>query len=350
MLEALQSGKSVSDAMAPMIKRVMEAALEGEIAAHLESAEETGNRRNGKSTKRVKSASGTFDLDTPRDRDGSFSPQLVRKRQTVLTDELDAKILSLYANGMSYSDIRANLEEIYHVGISAGAISKITDRLLPELQEWRERPLDAVYAVVYLDAVHFKIREDGCVRAKAVYSLLGVTRDGRKDILGLYLADSEGASHWAAVLADLKERGVEDILIACVDGLKGFPEAINALFPQTEIQLCIIHQIRHSLRYVASKDQKTFISSLKSIYRAPSKEAAEEHLLSLEQEWGKKYPVAVRGWVNNWEHLSAFFKYDASVRRLIYTTNAVEGMHRMIRKYTKTKGAFTSENALLKLV
>jgi len=251
---------------------------------------------------------------------------------------------------MSYSDIRANLEEICQVEISAGAISQITDRLLPELQEWRQRPLASRYAVLYLDAVHFKVREDGRVVPKAVYSLLGIDRTGRKDILGLYLSDSEGASHWAAVLSDLRERGVDDVLIACADGPKGFPEAVAALFPKTEVQLCAIHQIRHSLRYVSSKDQKAFVADLKRICRAPSKATAEENLLRLEESWGKKYPVAVRSRVNNWDGLSTYFKYDSLVRTIVYTTNAVEGMHRMIRKYAKSKGAFTSENALLRLV
>jgi transposase-like protein len=351
ILALLQSGKGLQEALAPMVKRVMEAALEGELAAHLESEENSpGNRRNGHTKKRIKSSSGAFDLITPRDRDGSFEPQLVKKRQTVLTDDLDQKILNLYANGMSYSDIRSNLEEIYQVEISSAAITQITDRLLPEVDEWRHRPLESVYPLLYLDAVHFKVREEGKVVPKAIYSLLGVTSEGKKDILGLYINDTEGAHFWAGVLASLKERGVKDILIACVDGLTGFQEAIHSLFPKTEVQLCIIHQIRNSMRYIATKDQKVFMSDLKRIYQATSKEQAEYALSELDEKWGKKYPVVLRSWQNNWDALSNFFKYDNHIRKIIYTTNAVEGLHRMIRKYTKTKAAFTSENALLKLV
>lgn len=351
ILKALQSGKNLQESVAPMIKRVMEAALQGEMEAHLESEESAiNNRRNGKSRKAVKSSHGTFELETPRDREGIFEPQLVKKRQTVLTDDLDRKILNLYANGMSYRDIQSNLEELYQVEISSSAITQITDRLLPEIEEWRHRPLEAVYAVLYLDAIHFKQRDNGSVQSKAIYSLLGITSEGKKDILGLYVNESEGAHFWAGVLASLKERGVEDILIACVDGLKGFEEAIHAHFPETEVQLCVIHQIRNSLRYVGSKDQKAFMVDLKRIYQASSKDEAEHHLLELDEKWGKKYPIVIRSWQQNWEALSTYFKYDRHIRKLIYTTNAVEGMHRMIRKYTKSKAAFTSEKALIKLV
>jgi transposase-like protein len=350
ILADIQAGSSLQGALAPMIKRVMEAALEGELDAHLDEDKQPDNRRNGKAKKRIKSSTGEFELVTPRDRNGSFEPQVIKKRQTVLTDDLDAKILNLYANGLSYADIRDNLEEIYQVEISAGTINKITDRLLPELQEFRERPLETVYAVVYMDAIHFKLRENGRVVPKAIYTLFGVTSEGKKDILGLYINDSEGANFWAGVLASLKERGVEDILIACIDGLKGFPEAIEAIYPKTEIQLCVIHQIRNSLRYVASKDQKEFMTDLKTVYQASSKDLAEVNLLKLEEKWGKKYPVVTDSWNRNWEQLSSYFKYDRHVRKLIYTTNAIEGLHRMVRKYTKSKGSFTSENALLKLV
>lgn len=350
ILEEIQSGKSVTNAFAPLMKRVMEAALESELDSHLEASEGTKNYRNGKSRKRIKSSLGEFDLSTPRDRNGEFEPIAVKKRQTILTDDLDAKILNLYANGMSYSDIRSNLEELYQVPISNGTIHKITDRLLPELEAWRNRPLASVYTIVYLDAIHFKVREDGHVVSKAIYSLLGVDCEGKKDVLGLYVSDSEGANFWAGVLASLKQRGVEDILIACVDGLKGFPEAIHSLFPKTEVQLCIIHQIRHSMRYVASANQKEVMADLKKIYQAASKDEAEHNLLTLDEKWGKKYPIVINSWNNNWEHLSTYFKYDAHIRKLIYTTNAVEGLHRMVRKYTKSKGAFSSENALIKLV
>lgn len=350
ILSNIKSGKGLQNALAPLVKRVMEVALDSEFEEYLEQNGSDKNYRNGKSYKTVKSSVGEFELETPRDRNADFTPQIVQKRQTVLTDDLDGKILNLYANGMSYSDIRENLEEIYNIPISNGTISKITDKLLPELEQWRNRPLSSVYAILYLDAIHFKIRENGHVVSKAIYSLLGINSEGKKDILGLYISESEGANFWAGVLASLKERGVEDILIACVDGLKGFPEAINSLFPKTEIQLCVIHQIRNSMRYVASSNQKEFMCDLKEIYRASSKELAETNLLKLEEKWGKKYPIVINSWNNNWENLSTYFKYDGNIRKLIYTTNAVEGLHRMIRKYTKSKGSFTSENALLKLV
>lgn len=351
LLSSLRSGKGLQEALAPMVKRVMEVALEGELDAHLTESP-SKNRRNGKSTKRIKSSHGEFELSTPRDRDGSFEPQLIKKRQTVLTDDLDQKILNLYANGMSYSDIASNLEEIYQVKISPSAMSQITDRLLPELEEWRHRPLDPVYPIVYLDAMHVKVRNEdsGKVESRAIYSLLAINAHGRKDILGLYTNESEGAHFWAGVLASLKERGIEDILIACVDGLKGFEEAILAHFPETEVQLCVIHQIRHSLRYIASKDHKAFMRDLKTVYRASSKDQAEHQLLLLDEKWGKKYPVVIRSWHNNWDKLSTYFKYDENIRKLIYTTNAVEGLHRMVRKYTKSKAAFTAEKALTKLV
>ena len=350
ILEELKAGKGLQNALAPMVKRVMEAALQGEMDAHLSDENQSQNRRNGTLSKRIKSSSGEFDLQTPRDRNCDFDPQIVKKRQTVLTDDLDQKILNLYANGMSYSDIRDNLENIYQVELSNGTISKITDRILPEIKEWQERPLASVYPIVFLDAIHFKIREEGRVVSKAVYSILAVDSSGKKDILGLYLSDSEGANFWGSVLADLQNRGVQDILIACVDGLTGFSEAINSIFPKTEIQLCIIHQIRNSMRYVTSKNQKEFMEDLKKIYRASSKENGENYLEELSEKWEKKYPIAVRSWKNNWENLSSFFKYDENIRRLIYTTNAVEGLHRMVRKYTKSKGSFTCENALKKLV
>ena len=350
ILSNIQSGSGIQDAFAPLMKRVMEAALQGEFESHLEQTTSSKNYRNGTSNKTIKSSLGEFNLETPRDRNCDFSPEVVKKRQTVMTEDLDKKILNLYTHGMSYSDIRENLEDLYQVPISNGTISKITDRLLPELEEWRNRPLSSVYSVLYLDAIHFKIRENGHVVSKAIYSLLGINSDGKKDILGLYINETEGANFWSGVLASLKERGVEDILIACVDGLKGFPEAINSLFPKTEIQLCIIHQIRNSLRYVTSGDQKEFMRDLKEIYRASSKDLAETNLLKLEEKWGKKYPIVINSWNNNWEKLSTYFKYDKHIRKLIYTTNAVEGLHRMVRKYTKSKGSFTSENALLKLV
>lgn len=338
--------------LTPLIKQILEAALEGEMDAHLSDCKEQNqaNRRNGKSSKVLKTGTGSFELNTPRDREGSFEPEIVKKRQTVLNESLDNKILALYAIGMSYSAIAEHLSEMYGLDVSTAKISQITDKLLSVITEWRNRPLESIYPIVFLDAIHFKMREEGKVVSKAIYSILGVKSDGCKDILGLYLSDSEGAHFWLSVLNDLRARGIEDILIASIDGLKGFPEAIAQVFPRTEIQLCVVHQIRNSLKYVVSKDQKAFMQDLKQVYQATSKDLAEQHLMELSDKWGKKYPAAIKSWQANWESLSYYFKYPQELRRLIYTTNIIEGFHRQIRKYTKNKGAFTSENALMKLV
>jgi putative transposase len=338
--------------LTPLLKELLEAALEGEMDAHLEESVEAGksNRRNGKGKKTVKTGIESFELLTPRDRDGSFEPEIVKKRQTVLNESLDNKILALYGLGMSYEAISEHLSETYGMDVSTSKIGLVTDRLLPLITEWRNRPLESVYPIVFLDAMHFKVRVDGRVISRAFYSVLAFNTEGKKDILGLYLSENEGARFWLGVLNDLKARGVEDILIASIDGLKGFPDAIAEVFPKTEIQLCVVHQIRNSLKYVVSKDQKAFMADLKLVYQASSKDMAEHHLLELEEEWGKKYPAVLRSWNNNWENLSQYFKYPEVLRRIIYTTNIVEGFHRQIRKYTKNKGAFTSENALLKLI
>ena len=354
-IEKIKSGQDFTGKdgiLTPLIKEILEAALDGEIADHLSTckAEGQANRRNGNLKKTMKASTGTFELETPRDRDGSFEPEIVKKRQTILNDSLDNKILSLYAIGMSYESISNHLAEMYGLEVSSAKLSLVTDKLLPIITEWRNRPLDAIYPIVFLDAMHFKIREDGKVVSKSFYSVLGVKSDGRKDILGMYLSESEGAHFWLGILNDLRARGVEDILITSIDGLKGFPEAIAKVFPKTEIQLCIVHQIRNSLKYVVSKDQKSFMLDLKTVYKATSKELAEHHLLELGEKWGKKYPAVIKSWQTNWDSLSQYFKYPEELRRIIYTTNIVEGFHRQIRKYTKNKGAFTSENALLKLI
>ncbi len=267
-----------------------------------------------------------------------------------LNDELDNKILALYSLGTGYDGIASHLQEIYGVEVSAATISAVTDKLVPLLAEWRSRPLEAVYSVVFLDAMFFKAKQDNKVATKAVYNIMGINQHGRKDILGFYACESEGSHFWLGVLNDLKIRGVEDILIACIDGLKGFPEAINSAFPQTEVQLCIVHQIRNSLKNVSSKNQKEFMVDLKTVYQASSLDLAEHNLLMLDEKWGKKYPIVIKSWNNNWHNLSTYFKYSEQVRKMIYTTNPIEGFHRQVRKYTKTKGAFTSENALFKLL
>lgn len=353
LIDGLRAGRPLNGKdgiLTPMIKEALEAVLDGEMDAHMASHAAKNNRRNGKNTKTVKTAAGAFELETPRDRNGSFEPQIVKKRQTVLTEELDQKVLGLFGIGTSYRDISAHIDDMYGIKLSPATMTSITDKLLPMITEWRNRPLNDVYPIIYLDAMFFKQREEGRVVTKASYTVLGVNQEGFKEILGIYVTDAEGANFWLGVLNDLQSRGIKDILIACVDGLKGFPEAINAIFPKTEVQLCIVHQIRNSLKYVVSKEQKVFMSDLKKVYRAETKDLAEEALLMLDEKWGKKYPTVLRSWNNNWENLSHYFKYSQPIRKLIYTTNAVEGFHRQVRKYTKTKGAFTSENALIKLI
>jgi putative transposase len=349
--KAFREGKSLTGKdgiLTPLIQRAVSLALEGEMESHLD--ESVSNRRNGYNRKQVKSSAGMLEISTPRDRCGTFEPQIVKKRQTVLTETLDQQLLTLYSLGTSYSDIQAHMQDIYGVEVSSATIHAVTDKLLPELAQWRSRALESVYPIVFMDAIHFKARTDGKVQSKALYTLLAINEAGQKDILGLYMSEHEGASFWLSVLSDLQSRGVEDILIACIDGLKGFPEAIATVFPKATVQLCVIHQIRHSLRYIGSKHQKEFMADLKQIYRADSLAVAEQKLLELDEKWGKLYPVALKSWHNNWAHLSQYFQFSPAIRKLIYTTNAVEGLHRQIRKYTKSKGAFTSENALLKLV
>jgi len=342
-------------AFTPLLKSLLEKALEGELTAHLgkenqAEAMQQKNRRNGKKAKTVRSSIGAFELETPRDRNGTFDPQVVKKRQTVLTHELDNKIIRLFGSGMSYSDISKNVKDIYGIEVSDSTIHSVTEQIVPLLNDWRNRTLEKTYTVVFLDAMYFKAREEGKVVTKVLYNILGVNIEGKKDILGFYISESEGSHFWLSVLNDLKVRGVEDILIACIDGLKGFPEAISSTFPNTEIQLCIVHQIRNSLKYIGSSNQKEFLRDLKTIYQSSNKDTALQNLYLLDEKWGKKYPLAIKPWLTNWDNLSCYFKFSPDIRRLIYTTNPIEGFHRQVRKYTKTKGAFTSEMALLKLV
>ncbi len=351
-LQALREGKDLTGKdgiLTPLIKQLTEAALQGELEAHL-ATKTTPNRKNGATRKTMKGPAGSFELDTPRDRAGTFEPQIVKKHQTHLTDELERKIIALFALGNSYQDIRTHIAELYGVSLSNGTINAVTDKLLPELQAWRERDLEAIYPIVWLDAIHYKIKENGRYTSKAIYTLLGLNIEGKKELLGLYLSDQEGAHHWLSVLTDLYNRGVKDILIACVDGLKGFPEAIESIYPHTEIQHCIIHQIRNSMKYVASKNQKAFMADLKVVYKAATLNAAEQALDELESKWGEKYPIVIKSWRDKWPTLSAYFKYPDYVRTAIYTTNAVEAVHRQFRKLTKTKGGFANENSLLKLL
>lgn len=352
--EHIRQGKPLTGEggiFSPLIKQVVEAALEGELDSHLNDTRESlGNRRNGRTPKKLKSSIGNIEVFTPRDRNGSFEPVTIEKRQTVLPGDLDEKIMGLYGLGLSYKDIQTHLREMYGLSVSDGVINSITDRVIPAIREWQSRPLERLYAIVWMDAIHFKIREDGKVITKAVYSVLGVNMKGQKEVLGLYLGHNESATFWLQVLNDLNQRGIEDILIASIDNLNGFAEAIENIFPKSEVQLCLIHQIRNSMKYIPWKNYREFMKDLKKVYQAGTLELAEYYLDELDQKWGEKYPVVIKSWRNNWARLSNYFKYPEQIRRLIYTTNTVEGYHRMVRKVTKSKGAFTSDNAMLKLV
>ena len=309
------------------------------------------NRRNGKMSKEVQTEYGPVEIDTPRDREGSFTPEIIKKRQTILAEGLSDKIISLYATGQSMSDISKFLEENYGTKISKETISNITDKVWPEIKAWRTRSLEEVYPIVWMDAIHYKAHDDtGATIARAIYNVIGVDKEGHKDLLGMYVSHSEGANFWLSVLTDLQNRGVKDILIACVDGLTGFPDAIQSVFPKTDVQLCIVHQIRNSVKYVASKNQKEFLKDLKMVYAAQTNEKAEIELDNLEKKWGKQYPIVIKSWRDKWDNLSHYFDYTEPIRRIMYTTNIVEGYHRQIRKVTKTKGVFPNDGALFKLV
>ena len=351
-LKAIQSGQAISGkegVLAPLIKQLTEAALEAELESHI-ADDVLPNRKNGKSSKTIKTSEGRIDLKTPRDRAGTFEPQIIKKHQTSVSDEIESKILSMYGRGLSYSDISEHVAEIYGISVSTAAISAITDKIIDTVKTWQQKPLDSHYPFVWLDAIHYKVRAQGHYENRAVYTILGLNLDGKKEVLGLYLSESEGANFWLGVLTDLQNRGVKDILIASVDGLTGFPEAIQAIFPQTEVQLCIVHQIRNSLRYVGSKHHKAFLVDLKRVYQALNKEAAESALDELEAIWGEKYPIVIQSWRKKWDNLSIYFRYPEAIRKVIYTTNSVEAVHRQFRKLTKTKGGFPNDNSLLKLL
>lgn len=338
-------------AFAPMLQDMLNSILEGEMQGHLDEQErESGNRKNGKSKKLLKTSSGTIEVTTPRDRSGSFEPEVVKKRETIMAEGLEDRILGLYSIGTSLRDISTHIKETYDTDISAGTLSAITDRIIPLVKEWQQRPLEELYCIVWLDAMFYKVKEEGRTQTRCVYNILGINKDGRKEVLGMYVSHSEGANFWLGVINDLKQRGVEDILIACIDGLKGFDEAIGTIFPDTEIQSCVVHQIRNSLKYVASKDHRPFMSELKRVYRADNETVALDELAKLKENWNKKYPMVIGSWETNWSRLSAYFKYPSGIRKLIYTTNTIEGYHRQIRKVTKSKGVFTSDMSLLKLI
>ena len=337
-----------------LTKAVVERALQAEMAAHLghgkhESvANPAGNTRNGKSSKTLKGEFGELPIDIPRDRHGSFEPQIVPKHQTRWSG-FDGKILSLYARGMTVREIQGHLEEMYGTEISPSLISSVTDAVIEEVKAWQARPLDALYPIVYLDCIHVKVRDTGAVRTKAVYLALGINISGEKELLGIWIAQTEGAKFWLAVVTELKNRGVQDIFIACVDGLKGFPEAIEAVFPKTAVQLCIVHLVRYSLNYVSWKLRKEVAADLRAIYTAATVEEAEQHLAAFEAKWGTDYPAIVKSWHANWARIIPFFDYPAEIRRVIYTTNAIESLNMSLRKVSKNRGSFPNDEAVLKL-
>lgn len=333
-----------------LLQQMVDQMLEGEVDNFLEQerAEGKSNKRNGHTRKRVRSTSGWLDINTPRDRQGDFSPELVGKRQRELSSGLDDQILALYAQGNSIEDVRRLVAKIYGVEISSGKISQITDKVLPHIQSWRERLLQAFYAVVYLDAVHFKVRYEGRYETRAFYTVYAIDAQGQRDLLGLYMQAQEGAGGWGMVLEDLQRRGVEDILVACTDDLAGFSEAITDVFPATVVQKCIVHQVGNSLRFVDDKDRKKLGSALRKVYTAPNREEAKLALDTFEQMWGEKYPYIVQQWEKNWDELVAFMDFPKEMRRMIYTTNPVEALHRIIRKLIKGKAAWVSDTALIK--
>ncbi|WP_026711886.1 IS256 family transposase [Flavobacterium filum] len=352
-IEKLKQGKPLTGAdgvFTPLLKMILEASLESEITDHVQETKSEKNRRNGKAKKTITSGLGSFELETPRDRNGSFEPQTVPKRQVSISSDIDKKIIGLYGLGMSYSDIQNHLKEMYDFEVSDGTISSITDRILPEIKEWQNRPLESVYPLIWLDAMHYKVRDEGQVKSKAIYSILGVTIEGQKEVLGIYFGNSESSSFWRQVLNDLQNRGLEDVFIACIDNLSGFGDAIEDYYPKTEVQLCLVHQMRNSAKYVTHTDLREVMKDLKVVYQAPSEQKGLEALELAREKWNKKYPAIFRSWDKNWDRLANIYKYSPHLKRLMYTTNPIESYHRMIRKVTKTKGAFSSENAILKQV
>ena len=341
-----------------LIKDVLENILEVEMGEHLgrdkydrqtDIDQDDRNYRNGYSKKTLRSSFGDVDLDVPRDRKAEFEPQIIKKYETVC-NELDKKIISLYAKGMSTRDIQAEVEDLYGITLSPSMISKITDKVIATATEWQNRMLDEIYPIVYLDAMYFKVRSNGKIVNKAVYICLGYTLEGYKDILGIWVDEAEGAKFWLSICNDLKNRGVKKILIACMDGLKGLPQAIKTVFPTVDIQTCIVHQIRNSIKYIASKDKKAFMKDLKEVYKAPTEDLALAQLDNLKEKWGSNYGMVIDSWYNNWNNLDTFFKFSPQIRKLIYTTNVLEGFNRQVRKFTKVRTIFPTDESLNKYV
>lgn len=350
-----QSVTDVSSYLKDIFKDIIEELLEVEMEMKLGYAKDdvsnknTDNSRNGYSSKTIKSEFGEVDIQVPRDRKGEFEPKIIPKYQRNVSG-IEEKIISLYARGMSTRDIEEQIREIYGISISAEMVSKITDRIVPEIKEWQQRPLDPIYPFVFLDAIHYKIKDDGRVLNRAAYVVLGVTIEGNKDILGIWIGENESSKFWLGIMNDLKNRGVQDILLFCVDGLTGLKEAINAAFPKSEVQRCIIHQLRNSFKYVSYKDIKAFSKDFKEVYRAINEEIALEKFCELKEKWEKSYPFAIRSWERNWDVLTPFFKFPEEIRKITYTTNIIEALHRQYRKVTKTKTMFPSDSSLEKML
>ena len=340
------------ETIAEFMEKGLDAELEGELgySKYDYRNKETNNSRNGHSSKTLRTSFGEVEVSVPRDRKSEFEPQLLKKNQTSISQDIEEKILSMYAKGMTTGDIEAHIRDIYGIEVSDSTVSRITDKILPVAKEWQQRPLESIYAVVFLDAIHYHVRSEGQVVKKAVYIAIGINLDGRKSVLGMWVGENESAKFWATVLNGLRNRGVEDIFIACTDNLTGFSAAIEAVFPQTEVQNCIIHQLRNSSKYVSYKDLKALMADLKAVYGAVDEQAALDALDVFSEHWDKKYPKISQSWRDNWANLSTYFKYPQEVRRLIYTTNAIEGFNRQLRKVTKSKSVFPTDDSLLKML
>ena len=341
----------LKDLMSGTIQTMLEAEMEHELgySKNTVSDKNTSNSKNGYFKKTVRSEYGNIELDIPRDRNAEFEPQVIPKYQREITG-IEGQILSLYAKGMSSRDIEEHLNNLYGIDVSPSMISKITDKIIPEIREWQTRQLEDVYPIVFMDAVHYSVRKEGIVVKKAVYMAIGIDREGRKEVLGFWIGENESGKYWLNILNELKNRGVQDILIMSVDNLKGFSEAISSVFPRTEIQKCVVHQIRNSIRHISYKDVREFTSELKEMYNAPTLEQAEYKLDELEEKWGKKYMAVIKSWRSNWNELTTYFKYDTKIRKVIYTTNPIESLNRQLRKYTKTKSLYPTDEALMKSV
>lgn len=345
----------IQEAIRVLFKDTVQAVLEAEMDDHLGYSKHsvkgnnTGNSRNGFNKKDIRTNYGVTELAVPRDRKGEFEPQIIKKYETT-SNGIEEQVVSMYAKGMSTRDIEDHLKAIYGIEVSASMVSRITDKIMPLVVEWQSRPLDPIYPIIYLDAIHFKVRKENRVINKAAYTVMAITMEGHKDILGIWIGENESASFWLSVCNDLKNRGVEDILIVCKDGLTGFSDAIHSVFPRTEIQTCVIHQIRNSMKYVPHKEQKIVMADLKTVYQALTLEEAELAFEEFKEKWGKKYPIIIKSWEQNWLELTTYFAYPYAIRRIIYTTNTVEGYHRQLRKVTKTKNAYPTDDALRKVI